>query len=220
MCGRFTQQLEWKELVDLYNLTNDYFLNLRASWNVAPTQDVYVAVPEDGGRILKTMRWGLVPLWAKDLKIGSQAINARLDSAASKPMFRSAWKSRRCLVPASGYYEWREVALPDQKKPLKQPFYVTRKDGAPFTFAGLWERWGPDNLLTCSILTTDATVGIQKLHTRMPVILPKDGFQPWLEGSEPNVDPDIDASVEIAPVSPKMNKPAYNEPDCIEPLVV
>src|SRR5262249_14557042 len=205
MCGRFTQQLEWKELVDLYNLTNDYFLNLRPNWNVAPTQDVYVAVPEDGGRILKTMRWGLVPMWAKDLKIGNQAINARLDSAAAKPMFRGAWKSRRCLIPASGYFEWREVAVPDQKKPLKQQFYVTRKDGVPFTFAGLWERWGPDTLLTCSILTTDATVGIQQLHTRMPVILPKNGFEPWLSGQDPVVDPDIDAAVQITPVSPKMN---------------
>jgi putative SOS response-associated peptidase YedK len=135
-------------------------------------------------------------------------------------MFRSAWKSRRCLIPASGYYEWREVAVPDQKKPLRQPFYVTRKDGVPFTFAGLWERWGPDKLLTCSILTTDATVGIQRLHTRMPVILPVDGFEPWLSGSDPAVDPEIDAAVQITPVSPKMNKPAYNEPDCIEPLVV
>jgi putative SOS response-associated peptidase YedK len=99
------------------------------------------------------------------------------------------------------------------------PFYVTRKDGVPFTFAGLWERWGPDKLLTCSILTTDATDGIKGLHTRMPVILPRDGFEPWLTGSDPEVDPGIDDAVQITPVSPKMNKPSYNEPDCIEPLM-
>jgi putative SOS response-associated peptidase YedK len=92
------------------------------------------------------MRWGLVPMWAKDVKIGNQAINARLDSVATKPMFHSAWKSRRCLIPASGYFEWRELAVPDQMKPAKMPFYVTRKDGVPLTFAGLWERWGPDSL--------------------------------------------------------------------------
>src|SRR5215475_8424049 len=158
MCGRFTQQFEWKELVELYNLTNQYILNLKPNWNVAPTQDVGVVVPEDSGRLFKNMRWGLVPMWAKDVKIGNQAINGRLDTALTKPMFRSAWKSRRCLIPASGYFEWREVrGISAQKKPDKMPFYVTRKDAVPMTFAGLWERWGADNLLTCTILTTDAT---------------------------------------------------------------
>src|SRR5215468_7211112 len=98
MCGRFTQMFTWEELYNLYNLSNPHALNLRPNWNVAPTQDVGVVVPEDGGRLHKTMRWGLVPMWAKDLKIGNQAINAGLDSAAAKPMFRSAWKSRRCLI--------------------------------------------------------------------------------------------------------------------------
>jgi len=218
MCGRFTQQFTWKELVDLYNLSNPHAPNIRPNWNVAPTQDIGVVVPEDGGRIYKTMRWGLVPMWAKDVKIGNQAINARLNSAAVKPMFRGAWKRRRCLIPASGYYEWREIAIPEQKKAAKMPFYVTRKDGVPMTFAGLWERWGPDHLLTCTILTTDASDGIKGLHTRMPVMLAKDGFEPWLSGSDPVLDAGIDAAVTIVPVSPKMNKPSYNEPSCIEPL--
>jgi putative SOS response-associated peptidase YedK len=208
----------WEELYNLYNLSNPHALNLRPNWNVAPTQDVSVVVPEDGGRFYKNMRWGLVPFWAKDVKIGNQAINARLESVSAKPMFRSAWKARRCLIPASGYFEWKEIAVQDQKKPAKQPFYVSRKDGVPFTFAGLWERWGPDNLLTCTILTTDATEGIKSLHTRMPVILPKDGLEPWLAGTDPAVDPGTDAAVKITPVSPKMNKPSHNEPDCIEPL--
>jgi putative SOS response-associated peptidase YedK len=146
MCGRFTQQYTWKELVDLYNLTNLTIPNLRPNWNVAPTQDVGVIVPEEDGRLYKTMRWGLVPMWAKDLKIGNQAINARIESVARKPMFRGAWKSRRCLIPASGYYEWRELAVSGQKKPAKMPFYVSRKDGVPLTFAGLWERWGEEKL--------------------------------------------------------------------------
>lgn len=125
----------------------------------------------------------------------------------------------RCLIPASGYYEWRELALPDQKKPAKMPFYVTGKDGVPLTFAGLWERWGPDHLLTCTIFTTDASDGIKGLHTRMPVMLAKEGFEPWLAGSDPEPDASIDEAVKIVPVSPKMNKPSYNEPDRIEPLV-
>jgi putative SOS response-associated peptidase YedK len=219
MCGRFTQLFTWEELHRLYNLTNPLAPNIRPSWNLAPTQDVYVVTPEESqGRLLKTMRWGLVPGWAKDLKIGNQAINARLDSAAEKPMFKNAWKSRRCLIPASGYYEWREVAVPGQKKPLKQPFYVTRRDGIPLTFAGLWERWGPEKLLTCTILTTDAGEGIRELHTRMPVMLATDGFEAWLAGEEPTIDPGIGTAVQITLVSPKMNKPAYNEPDCIEGL--
>jgi putative SOS response-associated peptidase YedK len=110
--------------------------------------------------------------------------------------------------------------MPEQKKPAKMPFYVTRRDAVPLTFAGLWEPWAPDNLLTCTIITTDATDGIRSLHTRMPVILPKGGFEPWLSGLAPSVDPGIDAAVQIIPVSPKMNSPKYNEPDCVEPLSV
>ena len=103
MCGRFTQLFTWEELYHLYNLTNPLTPNIRPSWNIAPTQDVGVIVPEDGGRIYKIMRWGLVPMWAKDLKIGNQTINARIESAAAKPVFRGAGKSRRCLIPASGF---------------------------------------------------------------------------------------------------------------------
>ena len=137
MCGRFTQLFTWRELVELYNLTNDPIPNPRASWNIAPTQDVGVIAPEESGRVYMTMRWGLVPLWAKDLKIGNQAINARVETAATKPVFRGAWKSRRCLIPASGFYEWRAVEVPGKAKPAKLPFYISRKDGLPLTFAGL-----------------------------------------------------------------------------------
>lgn len=174
MCGRFTQNFTWAELIGLYRLTNFAVPNLRASWNIAPTQDAGVIFPEEGGLLYKSMRWGLIPSWAKDEKIGNSLINARIETAPSKPAFRSAWKSRRCLVPASGFYEWQPKLNPSGTRPFKQPFYILRKDGKPLTFAGLWERWKND-LLSFTILTTDAADGIRDLHNRMPMILDEAG---------------------------------------------
>ena len=217
MCGRFTQLFTWQELHHLYELTNPLAPGLEPSWNIAPTQEAGIVLREEAGLVYRPMRWGLVPMWAKDRSIGNQAINARVETAAEKPVFGGAWKSRRCLVPASGFYEWRETGAPGKARPAKTPFYIARRDGRPLTFAGLWERW-KDGMLSFTILTQDACAGLSDLHSRMPVMLAPEAMEPWLGGEAPACDARACEALRIVPVSSKMNSPRYNVPGCIEAL--
>ena len=157
-------------------------------------------VPEDGGRTYKTMRWGLVPMWAKDLKIGNKAINARIETAAAKPLFRGAWKSRRCLIPASGFYEWRGLEAPGKAKPATACPFDLRRD------LGAVER-------RHTLLHHPHHRGLRRYQGFAHPHAGRAG------GDDPTVDPGLDAAVKVAPVSPKMNSSKYNEPDCIEALV-
>ena len=175
MCGRFTNRYTWAELVRLYRLTvSSPASNFPPRYNIAPTQSSFVVRLKDGQRDLAELRWGLVPFWAKDISIGSRMINAQSETCASKPAFRAAYNTRRCLVVTDGFYEW----------PTRQtPRLITLKANEPFAFAGLWESWGPkdgDKVETFTILTTTPNELMAPIHNRMPVILAADDWPSWL----------------------------------------
>ncbi|WP_366556458.1 SOS response-associated peptidase [Aquibaculum sediminis] len=186
MCGRFTQAMTWRQLVDLYRIHEQAELPLEPRYNVAPTQQVLAirqTAPDEREAFLP--RWGLVPSWAKELSIGNRMINARAEGVADKPSFRAAFKARRCLIPASGFYEW------SGPRAARQPHYIQAHDGRPLTFAGLWESWRdrtePDAppLETCTIITTAASPDVADLHERMPVVLADEAWDTWLDPQAP-----------------------------------
>lgn len=225
MCGRYTLTSSGDELALLFDLSE--IPSLPPRYNMAPTQEAAVVrVTAPGApRHLDLLRWGLVPYWADDPKIGNRMINARSEGVADKPAYRSSFRKQRCLIPTDGFYEWKKEGK------LKQPYHIRRKDRRPFAFAGLWSRWRPkeggaEPLDTFTILTTDSNELIRPLHDRMPVILDSASFDLWLD---PAVDDrarllellvPYDGSVmETVPVSRTVNSPAYDGPDCIAPLV-
>ena len=167
---------------------------------------------------MKLYRWGLIPSWAKDPGIGSKLINARAETAAEKPSFRSAFKHRRCLIPATGFYEWGKTDS------VKQPFFIRMQDTKPFAFAGLWERWhgtNDSNIDSCTILTTEANDVLSTLHNRMPVILDPDAYELWLNTDKARLKrlmkPYRSEPLTVYPVSTYVNKPQNDDLKCIEP---
>lgn len=186
MCGRFTNRFSWRELVELYRITEPYIRpisNLEPRFNFAPMQrGVVIRLDKDGRREPAVMRWGLVPSWSKDDKAAARMINARAETVAERPSFRKAFHDRPCLVPADGFYEWKKVGANE-----KQPYFITLKNGEPFAFAGLWERWhdpqlpsDAPGLETFTILTTEPNALCAPIHDRMPVILPREDWPRWL----------------------------------------
>ena len=227
MCGRFTNRFSWKELHELLDLVGAP-LNLRPRYNAAPSQDVAVARAAEEGRTLSMLRWGLIPSWAKEPAIGHKLINARSETVAEKPSFRSAFRHRRCLIPADGFYEWQ------RRGGTRQPWLFGLRGGAPLLFAGLWERWtvpegaaltgslaerSPgDAVETCTILTTAANETVAPVHGRMPVILPPDAWDAWLAGDEISLAPYPADAMTAHPVSTHVNRPANDDPRCVEPI--
>ncbi len=217
MCGRFTRMYTWKELHRLMRLSAATpELPFQSSYNVAPTQTSPVVLGAAHAREARLMRWGLVPSWAKDLSFGSRCINARSEEAASKPAFRAAMKSRRCLVPISGFYEWQKLG-----DKAKQPWYFTPADGAIFALAGLWECWGPPDqpTETFTVLTGPPNDLLAKIHDRMPCILPPEFWDSWLDTSQPPPPLPVFHAEEMVgtTVSSRVNSPRNDAPDLIQP---
>ena len=219
MCGRYTLRTPVDSLVERFKI-DEYPSSIRPSYNIAPTQEVAAVVEEDEERKLELLRWGLIPFWAKDPDIGSRMINARGETVSEKPSFRKAFKARRCLILADGFYEWQKI---DNGK---QPYHVRMKDASPFAFAGLWEIWNGDGdeVRTCAIITTEANDLMSEIHHRMPVILHPEDYEMWLDPSfeekEPLsalLKPYPDEAMEAYPVSRRVNRPTNDEPGCIEP---
>ncbi|MFF7588488.1 SOS response-associated peptidase [Kitasatospora purpeofusca] len=198
MCGRFVSTTTPPDLAELLRASLWPAAEaLAPSWNVAPTDEVASVlerVDRETGEItrqVRSLRWGLVPSWSKDPGSGARMINARVETAAEKPAFRKAFKERRCVVPADGYFEWRPVPAADGRKAYKQPYYLHRPDGDLLLMAGLYEFWrdrtAPEDtdawLVTCTVLTTEATDAAGRIHDRMPVTLPTDALDAWLDPS-------------------------------------
>ena len=194
-----------------------------ARYNVAPSQVIPVVRQNGPIRELALLRWGLIPRWATDPKIGLRTINARSETVATKPTFRDAFKRRRCLIPADGFFEWKKDG-----SNKKRPFYIRRADRHPFGFAGLWERWerpGVEPIESCTVITTEANDVLHDLHDRMPVILPEDSYDRWLD---PKRDDQVELAAMLVPfpgseltlfeVSPMVNSPRNDSPECIAPI--
>lgn len=220
MCGRFNLITDAQALVDFFELSN--CLDVAPRYNIAPSQDLLAVRQQDDRRMAGLLHWGLIPHWSKDRKIGYKTINARAETVAEKPAFRSAFRRRRCLIPATGFFEWRTA------ESGKQPYNIVRRDGDLMAFAGLWESWTSqdgERIDSCTIIVTEANDSVRPVHDRMPVILDPEKYPTWL-------DPAVQDPAELQsllrpcpaqlitafPVSRSMGNPANNGPDCVRPL--
>lgn len=223
MCGRFVGFRRLEALIEHFpiDVTN---VQVTPNYNVAPTQEILAVARHDEQNHLDKLHWGLVPFWAKDATIGSRMINARSETVATKPSFRTAFRWRRCLILADGFYEWKV------EKGHKQPMYLTLPDGGPFAFAGLWEIWddrgkAPTPYRSGTILTREASESVMPIHNRMPVILKPEVFGAWLSRSNQDVKSlqaiiqnHVYTELTSVPVSKQVNAVRNNRPDNIRPI--
>jgi len=225
MCGRYTiipNAETWPKAFGLSGDAAHQISILSPNYNVAPTQNVPILRDnsDTGERELAFARWGLIPSWAKDVKFSYRTINARAETVAEKPSFRAAFRKRRCLIPASGFYEWRKVGSG------KQPYLIQMEDESPMAFAGLWETWhNPEDesiVQSCTIIVTDANETMKPIHDRMPVILNSDDYGRWLDPTAGNgkslLNPCPSDWLASYPVSTYVNSPKNNDRKCIEPI--
>ncbi|MDQ3304472.1 MAG: SOS response-associated peptidase [Actinomycetota bacterium] len=230
MCGRYTSITPMEELAAYFGAEDVVADDLGPRYNVAPTDEIYAVVRAGEQRRLGTLRWGLVPPWADDPKVGARMINARAESLSRKPAFRQAFSQRRCLLPADGFYEWHR---PDGAK-VGQPWYVRRPEGEPLALAGLWERWRPrgreggeegEAIVSAAVITTTANETLAPLHDRMPVVLAPEAWEAWLDPGKADLE-ELAALLVSAPdellaavaVSPLVNKVANDGPALVEPI--
>lgn len=226
MCGRFALIAPGETLIEQFGLSpeaSSTLSPLSPRYNIAPTQPVLaIRLARDSEeREPAIFHWGLIPSWSKDRKFGSRLINARSETVAEKPSFRAAFRRRRCLIPADGFFEWQRNAN------RKQPIYVHSHDGKPFAMAGLWETWHAADgsvIDSCTILTTEPNELMEPIHNRMPVILESPDYDMWLHpGDDPSVAlhllrPYPSEKMNAYPVSTLVNNPRNDSPECIKPL--
>jgi putative SOS response-associated peptidase YedK len=220
MCGRYTLVSNPEAIRALFRYAGQP--NFPARYNIAPTQPIAVVRLFEGRREFALLRWGLIPGWVKDPRNFSLLFNARGESVLEKPAFQSAMRYRRCLIPFDGFYEWR------QRGKRKQPYYIRARDGRPMAFAGLWESWmGPngEEMETAAIVTTTANLQLAPLHHRMPVILPPEAFEPWLDHRNTDAEtaaaliaPAREDLLEVYPMSDAVNRAAKDSAELIEPV--
>jgi putative SOS response-associated peptidase YedK len=217
MCGRFSLTAGTDQIVGHFGVADPPLLAPR--YNIAPSTDIAVIRLDGNTRHCELMRWGLVPAWSKQPETSYSTINARAETVAEKPAFRDAFRKRRCLIPATGFYEWQ------QHGKEKIPYHIHRQDNGLFAFAGLWERWqkGEQLLDSCTIIVTVANELMKPLHSRMPVILPAERYEDWLAPSTPAtmlhglLIPFVSDALDATPVSRVVNNPANDTPECIAP---
>ena len=214
MCGRYALHTHPDIIVLQFGVAEAP--QLKPRFNIAPTQEApVVRVDLEQKRELALLRWGLIPSWSKDPSIGARMINARAESVAEKPSFRNAFRRRRCLVPADGYYEWKVEGG------RKQPYFLQLASGELFAMAGLWEQWrSPDGKLieTYAIVTTEATGAAVQIYDRMPVILAQPEYETWLCSADPSglLRPRVGATFSMRRVSPRVNSPRFDDPQCLD----
>ncbi|NNG12141.1 MAG: SOS response-associated peptidase [Halobacteria archaeon] len=221
MCGRFTLHTPPEVLREHFGVGT--VPDTAASYNVAPSQMVSAVRAADRHREMVLLRWGLIPSWAKETRVGYRMINARAETVADKPAYRAAFRRRRCLIPADGFYEWQQTGTG------KQPWYIRMKQGGVFAFAGLWEHWeGKDEVVeSCNIIVTEANASVRPVHDRMPVIIDPSDYELWLDlkiqqadALNPLLRPYPAGEMIAYPVSKGVNSPANNDAHCIEAVDV